>query len=257
MQQTIKNKLQQIEQDHHVHILYACESGSRAWGIYSEDSDYDVRFIYIHHPHWYLSIDEKKDVIELPNDNLFDISGWDVRKALRLFRKSNPSLLEWLSSGIVYEQKSTFVDSLQNDIKEVFSAKSCMHHYFRMAKRNFRKELQSKQINLKPYFYMLRPILACKWIERFRTMPPIRFQHLADELLDEPELKQTIDELIERKIYNDKLDLGPRIEIIDDYIERELSRLERMILSIDDQPVNVTDRLDSLFRKTLKEAWND
>jgi predicted nucleotidyltransferase len=100
----ILEQLEQIEQEEQVTILYACESGSRAWGFPSQDSDYDVRFIYLHKPEWYLSIYDKRDVIERPINNMLDINGWDLRKALNLFRKSNPPLLEWLQSPIQYKE---------------------------------------------------------------------------------------------------------------------------------------------------------
>ncbi|HTY22758.1 MAG TPA: nucleotidyltransferase domain-containing protein, partial [Desulfomonilaceae bacterium] len=96
MEESVRNHLGKIEADENIRVVYACESGSRAWGFPSVDSDYDVRFIYIRPVEWYLSIDEKRDVIERPIDAGLDISGWDLRKALQLFRKSNPPLLEWL-----------------------------------------------------------------------------------------------------------------------------------------------------------------
>ena len=105
----ITSILKEIEARHGVAILYACESGSRGWGFASQDSDYDVRFIYQNPRNWYLSIDEKRDVIELPINDELDINGWDLRKALRLLRKSNPALFEWLSSPIVYRQDEEFV----------------------------------------------------------------------------------------------------------------------------------------------------
>lgn len=108
MREIIIDKLKGIEQNNNVKILYACESGSRAWGFASPDSDYDVRFIYIHNPDYYLSIDNADDVIELPVNEVLDISGWDIRKALKLFRKSNPPLMEWLQSPIVYACNEEF-----------------------------------------------------------------------------------------------------------------------------------------------------
>lgn len=109
MKEAILQKLMDIEELYSVKILYAVESGSRAWGFATEHSDYDVRFIYVHHPNWYLSIDlqgigSKKDSMEFPINNHLDINGWELTKALRLFRKSNPTILEWLNSEIVYYQ---------------------------------------------------------------------------------------------------------------------------------------------------------
>src|SRR5688572_25164319 len=88
-------RLDEIEQEHRVQVIFCCESGSRAWGFASTDSDYDVRFIYLQHLDWYMSIDleERRDIIETPIEDVWDINGWDLRKALRLLRKSNPPLL--------------------------------------------------------------------------------------------------------------------------------------------------------------------
>lgn len=171
MEGIIKEELKCIEEMHNVKILYACESGSRAWGFPSKDSDYDVRFIYINHPDWYLSIDDKRDVIELPINDLLDINGWDIRKALKLFRKSNPPLQEWLLSDIVYYQKYDFINNLRALSSEVFSPISCFYHYLNMARNNYREYLQGDQVKIKKYFYVLRPVLACKWIEQHNTMP--------------------------------------------------------------------------------------
>ena len=96
----IDEELEAIESQNNVKILYACESGSRAWGFPSKDSDYDIRFIYIHRTEWYLRVDNSRlrDVIEKPIDDELDVSGWELRKALILFKKSNPAFIEWLNS---------------------------------------------------------------------------------------------------------------------------------------------------------------
>ena len=112
------DEISRLEQAHDVTVLYACESGSRAWGFESEDSDYDVRFIYLQRTEWYLTIQNKRDVIEKPIDDELDVSGWDVPKALELLRKSNPPLLEWLQSPIVYKQTSSFIERLRKLMDE-------------------------------------------------------------------------------------------------------------------------------------------
>ncbi|MED1919930.1 nucleotidyltransferase domain-containing protein, partial [Bacillus thuringiensis] len=112
MREIILEKLKEIEQAHDLKVLFAVESGSRAWGFPSKDSDYDVRFVYVKKPEWYLSIDDKRDVVEEPINDLLDINGWDIRKALKLFRKSNPPLQEWLVSDIVYLDTLGFRDEL-------------------------------------------------------------------------------------------------------------------------------------------------
>src|SRR5688500_16659645 len=102
MTDEIKKELLRLEIQHDIKILYAVESGSRAWGFDSTDSDWDVRFFYIHKLDWYLKIDDRKDNQEEILPNNIDLVGWELKKALRLFRKSNPLMLEWLRSPIVY-----------------------------------------------------------------------------------------------------------------------------------------------------------
>lgn len=256
MEGIVKEELKRIEEMHNVRILYACESGSRAWGFPSKDSDYDVRFIYINHPDWYLSIDDKRDVIELPINDLLDINGWDIRKALKLFRKSNPPLQEWLLSNIVYYQKYDFINDLRALSSEVFSPISCFYHYLNMARNNYREYLQGDQVKIKKYFYVLRPVLACKWIEQHNTMPPILFKDLVESILLEGDLKTQINILLDRKIQGEELNLEPRVNIINEYIDLEINYLEAYIKTVNFEASNPTNKLDELFRQTLLEVWS-
>jgi predicted nucleotidyltransferase len=146
---TISSQLKMIEESYQVRILYALESGSRAWGFASLDSDYDVRFLYVHPVEWYLSIRDQRDVIEIPITDSLDINGWDLKKALKLFCKSNSPLLEWLRSPIVYRDVEGLAESLRNLIPTCFSPKNGMYHYLHMAKGNFREYLQVKASGLK------------------------------------------------------------------------------------------------------------
>src|SRR3569623_3815539 len=106
----IMYRLGRAEEEHGVRILFAVESGSSAWGFASPNSDYDVRFIYAHEPSWYQAVDleERRDVIENPIVDDIDLNGRDVRKALRLFWKSNPAFIEWILTTITYMYKSAF-----------------------------------------------------------------------------------------------------------------------------------------------------
>ncbi len=144
MEQEIRSQLENIEAEEGVRILFACESGSRAWGFPSADSDYDVRFLYLHPPEWYLSIDleKKRDVIERPINEQIDLSGWDLRKALGLLRKSNPPLLEWLGSPIIYWEKYSVAQQMRALTSTYYSPKACMYHYLHMARGNYREYLR-------------------------------------------------------------------------------------------------------------------
>ncbi len=261
MNEIIQKKLVEIEEKFQVKILYAIESGSRAWGFPSKDSDYDVRFIYIHRPEWYLSIDPqgiggKRDVIEEPINDLLDISGWEITKALRLFRKNNPPLLEWLRSDILYYQKHSFVDNIKSLESQVFYPNSMLHHYLNMAKNNYREYLQGEQVRIKKYFYVLRPILACNWIEKYNETPPISFHELLEDIIPDSELKNEVNHLLKRKLQGDELDIEPRLKVINDYIENEIKRIEDYIKSLKIETKDSTKLLDELFRDTLKEVWN-
>jgi len=179
MKEIIVGKLKAIEHQFDVRILYACESGSRAWGFASPDSDYDVRFVYVHKADYYLSIDDLRDVIEVPISDLLDINGWELRKALRLFRKSNAPLYEWLQSPIVYAADLTFVSEMKALMPTYFSPRAGMHHYLSMAKGVFESELSGEMVKLKRYFYALRPVLAAKWIADIKSVPPMDFNSLS------------------------------------------------------------------------------
>lgn len=260
MNELILNKLSEIEEQFQIKILYAVESGSRAWGFPSKDSDYDVRFIYIHQPQWYLSIDPqgigtKRDVIEVPINDLLDISGWEITKALRLFRKSNPPLFEWLKSDILYYKKYSFIDELRSLVPVVFYPNASLYHYLNMAKNNYRDYLQGSEVKIKKYFYVLRPILACKWIEVYNTVPPIDFNELVQLMVSNGELKTAIHLLLERKMGGDEMDIEPRIEVINNFIENEIVRLEAYVKTLSVKIEDPTDKLDQLFRRTLNEVW--
>jgi uncharacterized protein len=260
LKDTILNSLLKIEEDYGVKILYAVESGSRAWEFPSKDSDYDVRFIYVHKKEDYLTIDQmgigkKKDVIELPINDLLDITGWELTKALKLFRKSNPPLLEWLRSGIVYYQAYSTIDQMNELSKEIFAPNSCLHHYLNMASNNFREYLQGDDVRIKKYFYVLRPVLAARWIEKYNEFPPLEFPRLL-ELLTEGELKTEIQTLLKRKIDGEELDFEPKIEVINDFLNEEILRLKDFTKTLNKDIADFTPSLDQLFRNTLDEVWN-
>ncbi|WP_020617880.1 nucleotidyltransferase domain-containing protein [Paenibacillus daejeonensis] len=257
IQQQIRKTLSSIEREEAVRILYACESGSRAWGFPSQDSDYDVRFLYIRQEDWYLSIFDKHDVIERPINDQLDVSGWDLRKALLLLRKSNPPLLEWLQSPIVYAENAIVTDRIRQLSPAAFSPKSCMYHYLHMARGNYRDYLQGDRVKIKKYFYVLRPLLACGWIERHGTLPPLRFQDLVQAMVPaDSELHAAIQDLLDRKMAGDELDKESRIEAISTYLDERITYFEEVALGMTGQPVVEDSELDQLFRSVLKTAWN-
>lgn len=225
----IDRRLARVEDEEGVSVLYACESGSRAWGFPSTDSDYDVRFIYVRPRDWYLSIDveRKRDVIERPITDEIDLNGWDLRKALQLLRKSNPPLLEWLRSPIVYRTEPPVVEALKEMAVTYYSPVALSYHYWHMARGNFKGGLQGERIRLKKYFYALRPLLAVKWIEEDRGPVPVEFGALVDHIITDPALKRAIYALLDAKRAGEELDDRPRIPPIHQFIEAEVERLEQ------------------------------
>ena len=255
MKDQINKELKRLEEQHEIKILYAVESGSRAWGFASTDSDWDVRFIYLHKQDWYLSIDDKKESLDdiLPND--IDLSGWELRKALKLFRKSNPPLLEWLRSPIVYSENFSTAEKLRQLTTEYFNPKSCLHHYLHMAEGNFREYLQKDLVRTKKYFYVLRPILACMWIERTNTMAPMEFQNLLTTQIEDGQLKNEIEILLERKINGEELNEEPKIKIINDFLEERIIYYNNYLKQFNTSIAPDTNRLNELFRNTLQEVY--
>ena len=255
MKDQIKIELEKLEAEHEIKILYAVESGSRAWGFASTDSDWDVRFVYAHKPEWYLSIDDKKDSLDkiLPND--IDLAGWEIRKALKLFNKSNPPLMEWLRSPILYLENGGFANSLRELSKEYFNPKNCMHHYLHMAEGNFREYLQKDLVRTKKYFYVLRPILACQWIEHYNSMPPMEFDITFKEFITDPLLKLEIENLLARKISGEELNEEPKILILNHFVEEKLFYYQELVKSFPGTKTTSNKSLNILFREILKTAW--
>lgn len=226
MRAQIMEALRGIEAEHDVTVLFACESGSRGWGFASPDSDYDVRFIYVNRLPWYLTVTPCRDVIELPISGDLDINGWDLRKALGLMRESNPTLLEWLRSPIVYRDDAMGMPRFRALSEAVFSNARAWHHYTSMAKKNFREHLQADEVRYKKYLYVLRPLLAARWIRTQPGVPPMRFADLAQHTLDivrDAALIDEINALLDVKMRAGEAATSPRWPGIHAFIETELA----------------------------------
>lgn len=252
----ILRRMHAAEVEHGVRILLAVESGSRAWGFESPNSDFDVRFIYAHPPDWYLSVglEEQRAVIEYEIVDDIDLNGWDVRKALRLYWKSNPTFVEWIQSPIVYLESGHFATQVRQLLPTIYFWASGVHHYRSMAKMNFRGHLSAELVPLKKYFYVLRPLLAVRWLERYGAAAPIEFGRLLHLIQDNQPLLTDIETLLERKRGAPELGLEPPVPSIDAFIESELERLEGFMAPTEVRG-EVLTQLDGVFRDAIREAW--
>lgn len=250
MKSTILRQLDHIEKEHGVSILLACESGSRAWGFPSADSDYDVRFIYAHDRDWYLSVFDKRDVIERPIDKVLDISGWDLRKALRLLRNSNAPLLEWLSSPIRYQCRKGPVADIAALAEKSFLPASCCHHYLSMAKNSMAKSTAGGAIRAKTYLYALRPVLCCEWIIEHGAQPPVRMADLISAIPMDRRVKERILHLIELKKDRSEAFCVERSHLIDAYLEQRVAEIETHMPENPPKPPSAA--FDAVFRDILE-----
>ena len=215
----ILSELKGIEAREDIRIIFAVESGSRAWGFASPDSDFDVRFVYARSRDWYLSLTPGRDVIELPLVGDDDINGWDIQKALNLAQKPNPVLLEWLSSPIQYLWNIEICEKLNQFTRQVTHNTACRHHYMRMA------DLQrgtGEKIKLKRYFYALRAAMALRWIETREDLPPMNFHTLMAGIEIPKAVTSEITRLLEIKTSTAELGVGSRIGVLEDFLEKQI-----------------------------------
>lgn len=255
MEKRIKEILAGIEREERVKILYACESGSRAWGFSSPDSDYDVRFIYVRPLEGYLTLQPKRDVIErMYKEEDIDLAGWDLRKAINLFIRSNPSFYEWLNSPIVYMEDAAFMRKVRSLMDECFNPKASFHHYLGTAVSHDLRYLERKGITLKRFLYYFRSLLCCKWVAERRTSPPVRFDTLFHEMIGEKELLEAVDRMLERKKESKEHDTSAVEDCLLDYGEKlrdEMETIECMATVLDTGTQVPKEKLEELFRETV------
>lgn len=221
----IQRKLDAVEADEGVRVLYACESGSRGWGFASPDSDYDVRFLFVRPLREYLRITSVRDVIEETPGPVFDVNGWDLRKALQLLAKGNATLVEWLSSPVVYRQDAAFMQRLREVAAQVYQPVRSFHHYFAMGRGNFREYLQGEQVRAKKYLYVLRPLLAAKWVLTREDAPPMAFEELVRESIQEAEVLADIEALLVLKRQAGEQEWLPARPVLNAYLQRLMAEL--------------------------------
>lgn len=246
----IMRSLADIERDHDVRILYAVESGSRAWGFASPDSDYDVRFLYVRPLDWYLSIGKKRDVIETPIVDLLDVSGWDIQKALGLLCKSNPAMLEWLISPIVYREDEAVLARLRRLAEATEHRARALHHYLSIARSQYRSFLEGRDaVILKKYFYCLRPALALIWLRQDHPGPvPMALPDLLAGVEIPRDIRDGIDALLVRKSEVSELGKGPRVPMLNAFIEAEMQRAAEHAKNNPSAAPDIREEAEALFR---------
>lgn len=253
MRSIIMSRLEFVERNERVRLLFAVESGSRAWGFPSPDSDYDVRFVYVHEPEWYLSIDDRRDVIELPIDGDLDINGWDFRKALKLLLKPNPVLLEWIRSPIVYQADQAAMQKIAVLGEKVAHQRPSVHHYLHLAESQYRRFIaEETRVPLKKYFYSLRPALALMWLRMNPNAPvPMNLSELRNGISLPSDVSCFVDELLKKKAVTKELGDGVRHEGLDQMIENEIliARTVAATSAVDGQLL--LDEANGLFRELV------
>lgn len=249
MKNEILSFIENIAQERGIEILYACESGSRAWGFPSPDSDYDIRFIYRHPRDWYISVNEQKDSISVMPNELLDGSGWDVRKVLRLMYKSNVSPYEWLNSPIVYMENKAFTTALRKLSLQYFQPKKAMHHYLGIATGMLDREFKTDEVKIKKYFYVLRPVLAAIYVEKNRKPAPMEFKNLLPNINDENILTE-IYNLLEKKEYAAESEKVKRVKLLDDFVSSEMEKCEQLLKSIETKNNN-WESINEFYRKLI------
>jgi predicted nucleotidyltransferase len=226
IRQEIDARLTAIEEEQDVRLLLTVESGSRAWGFPSPDSDHDVRFLYVRRRDWYLSLNPGRDVIETPIEDDIDLNGWDIRKALGLLLKSNAVASEWIDSPIRYRPDHAVVDELATLADAVLDPRALAHHYASLGRNAADRWLAGNDaVPVKKYFYALRPVLAIRCLrERPGKRPPMNLQELVAAVDLRTSLAKQIDGLVEAKRQTNERANGTRLPDLDALIRDELAR---------------------------------
>lgn len=249
---SITTEIEKIVHREHISILHACESGSRAWGFASPDSDYDVRYIYVRTTNDYLNVFDCKDTIEEKISDELDISGWDIKKALQLLYKSNAVLFEWLQSPIIYKSQRQLAEELFILAKDYFQPRTVTHHYLGIAHNALQSIQDNNTIKLKKYFYVLRPLLAALWVVQNNSIPPMEFGKLLPLIHDNNTVIDIINSLLDQKKVSDEktvITLIPELQqfIINTFTQCEIGVKDFEKKDVPKEPLNI------FFRNLLSQ----
>ena len=250
IQRQIQNLLNKIESENKIKIILAIESGSRAWGFPSKDSDYDIRFIYHHNRDWYLSAFQKRDVIDTVFIGDLDAGGWDIKKCMQLMYKGNAPLLEWLHSPIVYRQDEVKVAGLKQLAKASFNPRMIFNHYLSLAKKKMLDEQTAT--NAKSFLYALRALLCAQWVVDFKSIPPVKFEVLTDQFFQGGPLRDQLVALLADKLNLAESDQHKISDHLMAYTKERLTSLTEA--DIDARKQASPESYDSLLRDILNGA---
>jgi hypothetical protein len=234
-----------------VRVVLAVESGSRAWGFASADSDFDVRFIYVRRLEDYVALFSPRDVIERPLADGLDLSGWDLRKALALGLKWNPALVEWLTSPIVYREAGWEAAALRKLFAVPQGRDALVRHYYGLAATQYGRHIGERTaVNLKKYFYVVRPAVALHWLEqRPQDTPPMSLPALLDGVKVPEDVAKAIVELRQRRAAATEFGQGARIAVLDTFCAERIAwgraNLPKTALRLDP---TLTRRASAVFR---------
>jgi hypothetical protein len=214
-----------IEREHGVKIALAVESGSRAWGFPSPDSDYDGRFLYVRPIDDYLSVWPRRDVIEFPPDGEIDVNGWDVVKALALLVKGNAVVIEWLMSPIAYRGDAKFRSAFLSLAHEVAPRAAIGRHYLKLGQRQRQLFLdQDRPAALKKVFYVMRSAATLRWLRLHPgiSVAPMNYLDLMAQCAPPDAVAKASDDLLRRKAQTRELGAAPIPAALAAFIDDEL-----------------------------------
>lgn len=234
MKQKITALLQNLEKEHNIKILFAVENGSRAWGMNSKDSDYDVRFVFYRPLNEYITFNKKEDVITIAFDenlqlhktqgSLIDMCGFDIFKYLKLLASSNPTTIEWLNSPIIHLGDNNI--ELKSYMGSNFSQEKLFHHYFSLFQNNYKIYIKDgKKITYKKYLYSMRGILNALYVLKFDKVPPILMRDTvrAMQCYIPEDIVSKLNEVIEIKSQGLEKETIQRISLFDEFFEQKLA----------------------------------
>lgn len=253
----IDGRLAAACEEHGVAIPWAIESGSRAWGFPSPDSDYDCRFLFVRRLDDYLDPWPQRDVIETPLDAVLDVNGWDLIKAVRLAENGNATVGEWLRSPLVYSGDTGFRDALLSACADLVDVQRVGRHYLHVGEGQWERSGAGagRDVVLKRVFYALRPAAALHWMHvHGAATPPMNLFQLLDEAPPPPALRSAVEEMVAAKALTRELGAGRVDPVVVRWVEEQLSDARTRYDRAPEGPTSRRREAAHAFR-ALVRAW--